>query len=161
MSANTVTRDMVVSMNYVLTDQAGNVLDASAGQPLEYLQGHQNIIPGLERELEGLQPGDKKNVTVQPEEGYGQPNPELLFSLPREQFGEQNVQAGMMVSLHSPEGILNARIVSVEPNQINMDANHPLAGQVLNFEVEITGVRPASQEEVAHGHPHGPDGHHH
>ncbi len=161
MAANTVTRDMVVSMNYVLTDQAGNVVDASNGEPLEYLQGHQNIIPGLEKELEGLKPGDKKRVTVQPEEGYGQPNQDLLFSLPTEQFGGQSVQAGMMVSLHSPEGILNARIVSVDTDQITLDANHPLAGQVLTFEVEITNVREASQDELSHGHPHGPNGHHH
>ena len=161
MSANTVAADMVVSMNYVLTDTDGKVLDESKGEPLQYLQGHSNIIPGLEKELVGLAPGDKKKVVVQPNEGYGELNPELRFALPRDQFGGQDVEAGMMVTLQSPEGMLNARVMEVGEAEIGMDANHPLAGQVLTFEVEITDIRPASDEEKQHGHPHGPGGHHH
>ncbi|MCE3236280.1 MAG: peptidylprolyl isomerase [Vampirovibrio sp.] len=161
MVSDTVSRDTVVSMNYTLTDNAGNILDASQGEPLEYLQGHQNIIPGLEKELEGLKPGERKKVTVQPEEGYGRHNPELIFSLPLEQFGGQAPQTGMVVQLQSPEGAMMATIVKVENQQVTLDANHPLAGQVLNFDVEIVGIRSASTEELSHGHPHGPDGHHH
>ena len=161
MPADTVTRDKVVSMNYTLTDQAGNVLDASNGEPLEYLQGYQNIIPGLESALEGLKPGDRKQVTVQPTEGYGQHNPDLIFSMPLNQFGGQTPQAGMMVQLQSPEGEMMATIAKIENEEVVLDANHPLAGQVLNFDVEIVKVRDASQEELSHGHPHGPGGHHH
>lgn len=161
MPADTITDGQVVSMNYVLTDTAGNVLDASQGQPLQYLQGHRNIIPGLEKELAGLKPGDRKKVTVQPSDGYGQHNPELVFSLPLEQFGGQTPQAGMMVQLESPEGVVMATIVSVDAQNVSLDANHPLAGQVLNFEVEIVEIRDASPEELTHGHPHGPGGHHH
>ena len=161
MVADTIARDKVVSMNYTLTDAAGNVLDASKGEPMEYLQGHQNIIPGLESELEGLKPGDRKQVTVQPEQAYGTHNPELIFALALEQFGGQAPQTGMMVQLQSPEGDMMATIVKVENNEVILDANHPLAGKVLNFEVEIMDVRPASTEELSHGHPHGPHGHHH
>lgn len=161
MVADTVSHDTVVSMNYTLTDNAGNILDASQGEPMEYLQGHQNIIPGLEKELEGLKSGERKKVTVQPEEGYGRHNPELIFSLPLEQFGGQVPQTGMVVQLQSPEGAMMATIVKVENQQVTLDANHPLAGQVLNFDVEIVGIRAASSEELSHGHPHGPNGHHH
>jgi len=161
MVADTVSQDTVVSMNYTLTDTKGNVLDASQGEPMEYLQGHHNIIPGLENALEGLKPGDRKQVTVQPDEAYGKHNPELVFALPLDQFGGQTPQAGMMVQLQSPEGDMMATIVKVENNEVMLDANHPLARQILNFEVEIVGIRPASTEELSHGHPHGPDGHGH
>lgn len=161
MTLETVTRDAVVSMNYTLTDQAGNILDASQGEPLEYLQGHQNIIPGLEKQLEGLKPGERKKVTVSPEDGYGTHDPSLQFSLPLDQFGGDKPQPGMMVQLQSPEGVLVATILSVTDEQATLDANHPLAGQVLNFDVEIISIRPASEEELTHGHPHGPGGHHH
>jgi len=161
MPADTVTRDTVVSMNYTLTDASGNVLDASNGEPMEYLQGYQNIIPGLETALEGLKAGDRKQVTVQPSDGYGQHNPDLIFAMPLSQFGGQTPQTGMMVQLQSPEGEMMATIAKIENEQVILDANHPLAGQVLNFDVEIVGIRSASQEELSHGHPHGPDGHHH
>jgi FKBP-type peptidyl-prolyl cis-trans isomerase SlyD len=161
MAANTVANGTVVSMNYTLTDMAGNILDASQGQPLQYLQGKGNIIPGLEKALEGLKPGEHKKVTVQPAEGYGQHNPELIFSLPLAQFGGQQPQPGMMVQLESPDGVVMATIVSTDAQNVNLDANHPLAGQVLNFDVEIVEVREASPEELSHGHPHGPGGHHH
>lgn len=162
MAAETITKGKVISMNYTLTDTTGNVLDASQGQPLEYLQGHGNIIPGLERELEGLAAGEKKKVTVQPADGYGNHNPDLLFQIPLEQFGGQTPQSGMMVQLQSPDGqAMMATIVKTEEGQVTLDANHPLAGQVLNFDIEIVSIRDASQEELSHGHPHGPGGHHH
>lgn len=161
MATDTITSGKVVAMNYTLTDGAGKVLDASEGSPLEYLQGHQNIIPGLEKELEGLKPGDKKQVVVQPTEGYGERNPELQFTLPLEQFGGQSPEPGMMVQLQSEEGVMMATIVKTEGDQVILDANHPLAGQILHFDVEIVEVRAASDEEISHGHPHGPDGHHH
>jgi FKBP-type peptidyl-prolyl cis-trans isomerase SlyD len=156
-----ITKDMVVSMNYTLKDESGNVLDASNGQPLEYLQGHNNIIPGLEKELSGLNVGDKKQVKVTPEEGYGQYDPGLKFTIGLDQFQGQQPQPGMMVQMESEEGVMMAKIVGIEEQKVVLDANHPLAGQPLFFDVEIAGVRPASSEEIAHGHPHGPHGHHH
>lgn len=157
-----ITADKVVALQYTLRDREGNVLDASNGQPLEYLHGHNNIIPGLEKVLTGLNIGDKTQATVPPEEGYGVYRPDLQFAIGLEQFGEQQPQPGMMVQLSSEEGdTIAARIVGVENQQVLLDANHPLAGQDLHFEVEVTEIREASQEELAHGHPHGPHGHHH
>jgi FKBP-type peptidyl-prolyl cis-trans isomerase SlyD len=161
MAADTVTQNMVVSMNYTLTDTQGKVLDSSNEEPMEYLQGHSNIIPGLESALEGLKPGDRKQVTVQPSDGYGQHNPDLIFALPLEQFGGEKPQTGMLVQLQSTEGEMVATVTRIENNQVTLDANHPLAGQVLNFDVEIVKIRTASAEELSHGHPHGPHGHHH
>lgn len=162
MSTATIAENKVVSMNYTLKDKDGNVLDASQGEPLQYLQGHQNIIPGLERELAGLKAGDKKQVQVQPQDGYGDYNAELRMSISTEQFAPgEKPEVGMMVQFDSPQGPLMARIVSLEDNQVQLDMNHPLAGEVLFFDVEITEVRDASQEELQHGHPHGPGGHHH
>lgn len=161
MVADLIAPDKVVQMNYTLTDASGKVLDASQGEPMEYLQGHQNIIPGLERALEGLKAGDRKQVTVQPQDGYGIHNPELIFGLPLQQFGSDAPQTGMVVQLQSEEGVMMATIVKQEGDQVILDANHPLAGQVLNFDVEIVAIRGASQEELSHGHPHGPHGHHH
>ena len=161
MATDTITRDMIVSMNYTLTDKEGKILDSSNEEPMEYLQGHSNIIPGLESALEGLKPGDRKQVTIQPADGYGQHNPDLIFSLPLDQFGGEAPQTGMLVQLQSPEGEMMATVARIENNQVTLDANHPLAGQVLNFDVEIVKVRSASAEELSHGHPHGPHGHHH
>jgi FKBP-type peptidyl-prolyl cis-trans isomerase SlyD len=161
MSQQTIAPNMVVSMNYTLTDDAGQVLDSSQGQPIQYIQGQQNIIPGLEKALEGMKPGDKKQVKVSPQDGYGEYNPSMRFELALEQFGGQTPEPGMMIQLNSPEGVLVARILGVEGQQVMMDANHPLAGQNLNFDVEITEVREASEEELSHGHAHGPGGHHH
>lgn len=156
-----ITKDQVVSLQYTLRDDAGNVLDASNGNALVYLHGHNNIIPGLEKELNGMKAGDKKKVTVGPDDAYGQYDPELKFALPREQFADQAPQAGMMVQLQSQQGQIIARIENVDDKQVQLDANHPLAGQTLHFEVEVAEIREATSEELSHGHPHGPGGHHH
>jgi FKBP-type peptidyl-prolyl cis-trans isomerase SlyD len=152
----------VVAINYTLTDEEGKLLDSSDGEPMEFLQGHQNIIPGLEKELTGLNVGDKKKVVVPPEQGYGHYNPELQFELPIEQFGQEQPQTGMMLQLSSNTGeSFMAKIIRVQNDRVIMDANHPLAGKSLHFDVEITAVREATPDELTHGHPHGPNGHHH
>ena len=152
----------VVSMNYVLKDKEGSILDTSQGQPLDYLEGHQNIIPGLEKALTGLEKGDKKVVEVSPEEGYGQYNPDMCFTMEKSQFGATIPEPGVSVQLNTADGqAFLATIVNVEGDQVHLDANHPLAGKALIFDVEITDIRDASPEEITHGHPHGPGGHHH
>ncbi len=161
MTLESVAPDTIVSMNYTLTDNAGKVLDSSENEPLEYLHGHSNIIPGLERALAGLKPGDKKQVTVAPADGYGEQSDDLIFALPRAQFGGEMPEPGMMVQMQSEEGVMMATVVKVEDESIHLDGNHPLAGQQLNFDVEIVAIRAASEEELSHGHPHGPEGHHH
>lgn len=157
-----IQQNSVVTMSYVLRDEDRIILDASIGQPFMFLQGHQNIIPGLEKALMGLKPGDRKSVTIPPEEGYGKPDPNLKITLPKEQFGKDTPEPGMQVQLNSPQGQpFMATIVEVTGNQIVLDANHPLAGKTLFFEVDIFDVRSASAEELAHGHPHDPNNPHH
>ena len=160
-SSNVVAADHIVLMNYRLTDDAGNELDATTGEPLAYLHGRRNIIPGLENALNGLKAGDKKDVTVTPTEGYGERQDDLSFSLPIAQFGDQIPKVGMMIELEAQEDSMMAHIVAVDADKVTLDGNHPMAGKTLHFSIEIVSVRPATQEELEHGHAHGADGHHH
>lgn len=157
-----IEKDQVVSMNYTLTDGKGNVLDESGGEPLHYLHGHGNIIPGLEKAMDGMNVGDKKRVEVPAKEAYGEHDPELRFAVDRSAFGGNEPRPGMTIELRDNTGRrIMARILEVSEKEVQLDANHPLAGQDLTFDVEVTGVRPATAEEVSHGHVHGPGGHHH
>lgn len=153
----------VVSIHYRLTNSAGEELDAStAGQPLTYLHGFSNIIPGLENELTGKAAGDKFDVTVQPEDGYGPRRDELQQSVPRDAFPDpDNLRAGMRFSAESDHGVMSVVVTAVTDDAVTVDANHPLAGEVLHFTGSIEGVRAATEEEISHGHVHGPGGHHH
>ncbi len=152
-----IKENSVVSMTYVLKDENRIILDASIGRPFVLLQGHKNIIPGLEKQLVGLKEGDKKNLVVSPDEGYGQYDPNLRMTIPRQQFGEQTPDRGRQVQLQSPNGQpFVATIVDVKDDQVFLDANHPLAGKTLHFEVDILEIRDATEEEIAHGHPHMP-----
>lgn len=153
----------VVSMHYELTNSAGEVLDSSAGNdPLTYLHGAQNIIPGLENELTGHTTGDQLNVVVQPEEGYGIHQPALVQQVPRNAFPNPNeLETGMRFSADSADGNISVVITELSDETVTVDGNHPLAGEVLHFAVNITDVRAASEEEIAHGHVHTPGHHHH
>lgn len=156
-----VTDNKVVALDYTLKDDDGNVLDASKGDPLHYLHGHQNIVPGLERELTGLKVGDKKQIKVSAEDGYGSYDDKLRFRVPAERFSGRP-EVDMMVELRDRSGQgMVARVAEVGPEGVVLDANHPLAGRNLNFEVEIKEVRDATSDELDHGHAHGPGGHHH
>lgn len=158
-----IEKGSVVTMHYTLRDKEGNVLDESTGgEPLAYLHGHRNIIPGLEAELTSKQKGDKLKVHVAPANGYGDYDPQKLFAIERKALGNAQVQPGMMLELHAEDGdVLLARVVGVNEQAIELDANHPMAGKDLYFDVEIVDVRAATQEELDHGHVHGPGGHHH
>lgn len=148
---------LVVSMHYKLTDDEGNVLDSSEGaDPMTYLHGADNIIPGLEKALTGKVEGDSMQVKVSPEEGYGEPRPEMIQVVPLSAFqGVESVEAGMTFETQSPEGHVQHIIVkAVEDEEVTIDANHPLAGVSLNFDVEIVNVREATEEEIDHGHVH-------
>lgn len=147
----------VVAIHYTLTDDAGEQLDSSAGQePLVYLHGHHNIISGLEDALEGKGPGEQVQVTVQPEDGYGHANPDLVQQVPLSAFeGAGEVAPGMVFQAQDSAG--NTRRVTVNEvaeDQVTVDANHPLAGKVLHFDISVEDVRSASDDEIAHGHPH-------
>lgn len=154
---------MVVSMHYTLTDDSGDVLDSSrGGEPFSYLHGHNNIIPGLEKALEGTEAGFKSKVTVAPAEGYGEKNAEAVFEAPREHFPpDMKLDIGARVYADGPNGPITLTVVKLTESGAVLDANHPLAGKTLHFDVEITTVRTATTEELAHGHVHGEGGHHH
>ena len=159
-----IAQDKVVLIHYTLTDDAGKVLDSSSGgDPLAYLHGQGNIIPGLEKALEGKQAGDKLNVRVEPAEGYGVRDDSLVQQVPRRAFGSvSKVEPGMQFHAQSAQGQMRVVTVThVKGDMVTVDANHPLAGEVLVFDVEVAEVRDATGEELEHGHVHGPGGHHH
>jgi len=152
-----IDKNHVVSLHYTLKNDQGETLDSSAGgDPLTYLHGAMGIIPGLEKELLGKAVGDHFSVVIKPEDAYGEISEELIDDVPRASFGEiDKIEVGMQFQAGDPEG--NTRIVTVKAvseESITVDANHPLAGQVLNFDVTIEDIRPATQEEIEHGHPH-------
>ena len=155
----TVADDVVVSIEYTLTVD-GEVIDASEeNDPLEYLQGYQNIIPGLERELAGMKIGESKEVTVQPKDGYGEQDPEAVIEVPRREFPKDfEVKPGIELQLQNQDGeLMNAVIVSISTSTVKLDLNHPLAGKDLHFRVTIVDLRDATEEEITHGHVHGAD----
>jgi FKBP-type peptidyl-prolyl cis-trans isomerase SlyD len=159
-----VAKDMVVSFHYTLKDKDGQVLDSSSGgHPLSYLHGYHQIVPGLEAALLGKAAGAKFDVTVPASEGYGEREEQMVITVPKSDWTlPAHVGAGEMVELQSPEGdALPALIVSINDQSVVLDANHPLAGQSLFFEIELMAIRAATAEELAHGHAHGPGGHHH
>ena len=153
----------VVSIHYTLTNNAGETLDSSVGQaPLAYLHGASNIVPGLENALVGKAVGDKLDVQVTAEEGYGPLREELVQKVPHENFqGVEDLQVGMQFMAQAPWGEQPVTVVKVEEDGVTLDGNHPLAGQDLTFAVEIVEIRDATEEEMTHGHAHGEGGHHH
>ena len=158
-----ISRHTVAAIDYTLTDDDGQVLDTSEGrEPLTYLHGAGNLIPGLETALEGQTPGDSLSVTVQPDEGYGERDDRLVQQVPRSAFeGVEQVEAGMRFQATDENG--QGRVVTVtgvEGDEVTVDANHPLAGVPLNFEVNVVEVREATSEEIDHGHVHTGDGEH-
>ena len=157
-----ITQDAVVSIHYTLTDDSGNKLDSSDGTPLAYLHGNGNLIPGLERELEGKSAGDKLSVKIAPADAYGEYDKALIQRVPRRALkGIGNLQVGMQLHTQSPHGVRAVTVTQIAGDMVTIDGNHPLAGKNLNFDVEITDVREATEEELSHGHVHGEGGHHH
>lgn len=153
----------VASIHYTLTNDAGEVLDSSAGrEPLAYLHGAGNIVPGLERELQGKVTGASLSVRVEPEDGYGVRRGQAQ-AVERGAFpAGVEIETGMMIQAQTEQGeIIPLWVSRIEDDTVWLDQNHPLAGVALNFRVEIVSVRDATDEELDHGHPHGPDGHHH
>lgn len=158
-----IANNCVASFHYTLTDGTGKVLDSSDGQePLSYLHGAGNIIPGLERALVGKSVGDKLNVAVPAAEAYGERDASMVQELPSSMFsGVDQIEVGMEFHAETEHGLQVVTVVAVEEGQVTIDGNHPLAGVDLNFDVEVTEVRAATDEELAHGHAHGAGGHHH
>jgi FKBP-type peptidyl-prolyl cis-trans isomerase SlyD len=154
----------VVTIDYTLKDDKGVVIDTSVGrQPLPYIHGAGNLIAGLEKALEGKDAGAQMNVTIAPEDAYGVHDEKLIQAVPKTAFqGVPSLQVGMQFRSQGHDGHQQiVRITKIEGETVTVDANHALAGQTLHFDVTIKDVRAATEEELAHGHVHGPDGHHH
>ncbi len=158
-----IAQDSVALIDYTLTNDAGEVIDSSnGGEPLAYLHGHQNIIPGLEKALLGKTVGDSLKVSIAPAEGYGEVNPSLVENVPSNLFqGVEQIEVGMQFHAQTGGGMQVITVTAVEGDTVTVDGNHPLAGQTLHFDVTVKEVRAASQEELDHGHVHGAGGHHH
>ena len=154
-----VEKDAVASVHYTGTlPESGEVFDTSEGRdPLTFLVGHQQMIPGFEEELMGAEKGERRTFTLEPERAYGEKIAEAVQQIPSEMFGDITPEPGM--TLMSDVGPFN--VVSVDGDTVTVDFNHKLAGETLQFSVEVVDVRPATEEEIAHGHAHGPGGHHH
>jgi FKBP-type peptidyl-prolyl cis-trans isomerase SlyD len=156
-----IQKNSVVSFHYTVFE-GGERLESSEGrEPLTILYGAGNIIPGLEKALEGKAVGDRVEATVAPEEGYGARNENMVQRVPIKHFKGQKLEPGQTLMLRGQQGPIMATVKKVGMSVVDLDMNHPMAGKTLRFEVEITDVREASEEEIAHGHVHGPGGHEH
>lgn len=154
-----ITKHTVAAIHYTLTNNEGSILDSSKGRdPLYYIQGIGNLILGMEEGLEGKKKGDKLQIKVSPERGYGVKDPAMMQKVPITAFGSEKVQIGM--KFQTNEGHV-VTVTEVTASTVTVDANHELAGVELNFDVEVMEVREATAEEISHGHVHGPGGHHH
>ena len=158
-----VQKNKVVAIDYKLTNAKGELIDSSANHgPLLYIQGIGNLIPGLEKELEGKKAGDNLKVTIAAKDGYGERNDSLCQVVPRSQFeSTEGLEVGMQFEVETEQGELIVSVTKIEGDNVTVDGNHPLAGVELHFDVTVKEVRDASAEELAHGHVHGEGGHHH
>jgi len=158
-----IAENNVVTLHYTLTDDEGTVLDKSNDGSFLYLHGASNIIPGLENVLTGKHSGDELNVTVAPEEGYGERDDARREEVSRDMFpSDSEIKPGVQFHAEGPEGqMITVTVIDVSDDTVTIDGNHPLAGVQLNFDVKIIDIREATAEELEHGHAHGPDGHPH
>jgi FKBP-type peptidyl-prolyl cis-trans isomerase SlyD len=158
-----IAADSVVLIHYTLKDDQGKVLDSSAGgDPLAYIQGHGNLVPGLEKALEGKSGGNRIEVTLAPADGYGARSESLVQRVPKRTLqGSGEIRKGMQFRAQTEEGLRVFTVTALVGDMVTLDGNHPLADQTLHFDVEVVEVREATAEELEHGHVHGPGGHHH
>lgn len=159
----TIANKKVVSIHYVLKNDDGEVMDSSEGRsPLTYLHGYKNIIPGLEAQLEGKDVGDAFEARIEAKDGYGDFDERMVHTVKREQLqGMESLEVGMMFTSENEQGQAHFTVTEIEGDDITVDGNHPMAGKNLNFTGSVESLRDASEEEIAHGHVHGPEGHDH
>lgn len=159
-----IARDTVVELEYSLRETEGEVLESSqATMPLAYLHGHNNLLPALERALVGKAAGDDVTVNLAPEEAYGERREQLTQRVPIKHLSHapKRLAPGMVVRMQTERGAEPARVLKVGKFNVDLDLNHPFAGKHLQFDLKVVSVRAATAEEIAHGHAHGPGGHHH
>jgi FKBP-type peptidyl-prolyl cis-trans isomerase SlyD len=159
-----ITQNQVVTINFTLKDDAGEVIDSTQGsQPFSFISGNNQILPKLEESISIMLIGGKKNVKLDPVDAYGEYKEEAIQSVDRTEFPQDvELEEGMSFMAHTPDGRnVPLTIAGVQEDKVTVDFNHPLAGKALEFEVELIDVRDATLEELQHGHSHGPEGHHH
>lgn len=158
-----ISKNSVVTLNYTLKNDQGEVLDESKDNSFLYMHGAGGIIPGLESQLEGKSVGDEFSAHIEPADGYGERDDSMIQVVPRDMFeADHPIEEGIQFHAESPEGdTLTVTVTKIEDDNITVDGNHMLAGIALNFDVTVAEIREASAEEIEHGHAHGPDGHHH
>ena len=157
-----IEKDRVVQFHYAVSEQGAAPVESSeGGEPLAILAGHGNIIPGLEKAMEGPEAGDKFAVDVPAAAAYGEKREGLTQRVPKKHFGEQRLAPGMQVVLNTNFGPRAVTIEKVGMSVVDVDLNHPMAGKDLHFDIEIVEVREATAEELEHGHVHGEGGHQH
>lgn len=158
-----IAADKVVLIHYTLKDDSGAVLDSSAGgEPLAYIQGHGNLVPGLEKALQGKEDGNTLTVVLAPADGYGIREEKLVQRVPKRSLqGAGEIKKGMQFQARTDDGMRVFTVTAVAGDMVTLDGNHPLADQTLHFDVAVVAVREATAEELDHGHVHGAGGHHH
>ncbi len=158
-----IAADRVVLILYTLKGDDGAVIDSSSGsEPLAYIQGHGNLVVGLEKALEGRKDGDKVSVSIAPADGYGVHDGALIKRVPKRSMqGSGEIKKGMQFQAQTDDGMRLFTVTAVVGDMVTLDGNHPLADKTLNFDVEVVSVRDATAEELEHGHVHGAGGHHH
>ena len=158
-----IERDSVVAFDYTLKNDAGHVMDESGGEPLTYIHGHGQIVPGLESALEGKSTGASVKVTIAPKDGYGEKTGNRTLRIPKDEFPEgDQPEVGMAISAVGPNGKdVTLWVIGADDEGVEVSLDHPLAGVTLHFDVTVREVRKATKEELAHGHVHGPGDHHH
>ncbi len=158
-----IAENRVVTLNYTLKDNEGNIIDSADDGSFAYLHGAANIIPGLEHALQGKSAGEELSVTIEPEQGYGERNENMTQVVPRKMFEtDDEIKIGMQFHAESPDGQpMTVTVIDVNDDEVTIDGNHPLAGTVLNFDLQILDIREATAEEQEHGHVHGAGGHQH
>lgn len=155
-----IEKNSVVSIHFGVAEVDGNPLDSTEnGSPLEYIQGTQYLVPGLEKELEGKEVGYKFDVKLEAEDAYGPFREELVQEVPKELFeGVDEIAVGMSFHAETAQGVRTVEVTAVNEDSVSIDANHPLAGMALQFVGEVVAIREATQEELAHGHVHSSGG---
>ncbi|GAA5191581.1 peptidylprolyl isomerase [Ferrimonas gelatinilytica] len=152
----------VVTLHYRLRNAKGELLEESFGaEPMQYLHGAQNMIPGLEKQLTGKQVGESFSADVEAEEAYGAIEPGLIQEVPLSAFeGVDDIAPGMRFMAETEAGPRPVTVTEVKEDAVVVDGNHPMAGQSLHFDIEVMEIREATEEELAHGHVHAAGGCH-
>ena len=158
-----IENNKVVGIEYTLKDNKGEVIDTNAGsgEPLFFIQGLGTIVPGLERAMNGKELCESFDATIKAADGYGEFDANRKRRIPRSAVGDMKVEVGMMLQATGPEGASVVTVSDVTDTDIEIDGNHPMAGKDLYFSIKVTEIRDATEEELSHGHIHGPGGHHH